>query len=211
MTSKTKILFFDEGIHESTREYRISVLVEICKKYEGIIKFETSVLNYFDFLDNSGNEINVLFDINEMDFVFIHHSFNLPSAIPSNCFDILKQKLKEKLIVFSGDMPINIKEGKLRRDDVYCNFIKFLEIHDLIGVWYLKAFTERNVIRNLADYNLELYRNALEKDLNSSFFTKEFNNISSLIRVDIDILKNHLIEMDELSIMEYLETKIDLL
>ena len=211
MTSKTKILFFDEGIHESTREYRISVLVEICKKYEGIIKFETSVLNYFDFLDNSGNEINILFDINEMDFVFIHHSFNLPSAIPSNCFAILKQKLNEKLIVFSGDMPNSIKDGRLRRDDVYKHFKEFLEIHSLIGEWVPEVFTDRNAIRSLAEHNLELYRTALENDLSSSFVTKAFKNISFLLRLDTVKLANYLNKLDELSVMEYLETKINLL
>lgn len=209
MTNSIKVLFFDEGLRESSGEYRINLLAKSCFEYNKIVKFYSSLSYHFDFLDNSGNEIKILFDETKIDYIFIHHSFDLPSSIPSNCFDVLRNSLKGKLITFSGDTFSSMKLGKLRRDDVYNHFKEFLDIHAILHEWHLNLFTERNYKRRIAELNFESFRNVLEDDITSSLKTKELIKISSLIGIDTDKLINYLSQLDELSIIEFLETKIN--
>jgi len=204
-----KILFFDEGLAESTREYRVSLLANSCCAFSDIAQFHTKLSDHFDFLDNSGNDIKVLFNEENIDFVFIHHSFDLPSSIPSNCFEVLRERLKGKLITFSGDTFSSIEKGALRRDDVYSHFKEFIEIYMLIKEWHLKVFTDPNCKRSIAEYNFELFRHVLEDELSLAFKTTAFTKICTLLQTDSAKLIIHLSQMDESSIIEFLETKIN--
>ncbi|HOY17982.1 MAG TPA: hypothetical protein PLC89_11825 [Haliscomenobacter sp.] len=211
MTKQKPILFFDEGYVEDTGVFRVLSLEETCSDYEPIIGFFTELNQHFDFADGSGNEVNILFSTDEIDYVFIHHSFNMPSSIPSNCFDLLREQLGKKLVVFSGETTNNIKLNRLKRGDTYKNFKLFLNIFKLLGEYRLEAFSERNFYRILAEEYLEGFRLILEENKEKALLSLEFEKLTILINKNKDVLIQRISIMDEEEIIQFIDKQIETL
>lgn len=208
MTDVKHILFFDEGKVESTGNFRINKLIESCLEFSTIVEFHTQLNHHFDFLDGSGNEIKLLFEKEKVSYIFIHHSFNEPTMIQSNHFDILHDILGDKLIVFSGESYNDLNKGRLRRDDVYINFRNFLDLSIKINEYRLEVFTERNFKRKIIDDNFEFFKKSLEEGKDIALDSLYINKLSILLNFDSGILVQRLQPMDELDIIEFFETKI---
>ena len=208
MTDVKHILFFDEGKVESTGNFRINKLIESCLEFSTIVEFHTQLNYHFDFLDGSGNEIKLLFEKEKVSYIFIHHSFNEPTMIQSNHFDILHDILGDKLIIFSGESYNDLNKGRLRRDDVYLNFRNFLDLSIKINEYRLEVFTERNFKRKIIDDYFEFFKKSLEEGKDIALDSLYINKLSILLNFDLGILVQRLQPMDELDIIEFFETKI---
>lgn len=208
MTKQKQILFFDEGNAESTGVFRVLSLKETCSDYEPIVGFFTELDQHFDFADSSGNEVNILFSIDEIDYIFIHHSFNMSSSIPSNCFDLLREQLGKKLVVFSGETANDLKVNRLKRDDTYKNFNFFLEVFMLFGEYRLEVFTERNFYRLLAEEYFEEFRSIIEESKEKAFSSVVFKKLSKLTGNDIEALAQRLVTMSEEEIILFIDQQI---
>jgi len=75
----------------SDRVGEFSDLVDVSKKAS----------DYFDW-DKAGEYCKPLFETEEYDFIFIHHSQNGDGIFPSNIIDLIKEFLGERLVLFSG-------------------------------------------------------------------------------------------------------------
>lgn len=208
MTDVKHILFFDEGKVESTGNFRINKLIDSCLEFSTIVEFHTQLNHHFDFLDGSGNEIKLLFEKETISYIFIHHSFNEPTMMQSNHFDILHDMLGDKLIVFSGESYNDLNKGKLRRDDVYLNFRNFLDFSKKINEYRLEIFTERNFKRKIIDDYFEFFKKSLEESKDIALNSSYFHRLGILLNFDLEILAQRLQPMDEFGIIEFFETKI---
>lgn len=211
MINVKQVLFFDEGKAESSGTFRVNQLIALNKEFSSEVEFHTELNNHFDFRDGSGNEIKLLFEKEKVSYIFIHHSFNEPTIVQSNYFDMLRDLLKDKLLVFSGDSYNDLKSGRLRRDDVYNNFKKFMELSASLKQYRLEVFVERNYKRKIAEDFFEDFKKILEDGKENAFASDSLSKLCILLNLDISIFLQRFSQVDELDIIEFIETKIGIL
>lgn len=98
--------------------------------------------DFFDF-DVAGNFCNKKFSLDEFEFVFIHHSQQGDSLIPSNLLDLIKQDLRLNLLLYSGSIGEKFEDldrkpfffRSIPRDLLTNKLRKFIKDSTLIGRW----------------------------------------------------------------------------
>ncbi|NTS41958.1 hypothetical protein HRG84_13660 [Flavisolibacter sp. BT320] len=115
-------------------------------EYSHLVEVAKSADKYFEW-DIAGNACELLFEASKYSYVFIHHSQQGDSYFPSNIIDLIKIKLQDRLILFSG----NIKESFLNteyppyiyrsitRPKLWDRFSEFLKKSVLVNEWLLEV------------------------------------------------------------------------
>lgn len=165
MTRKNKILFIDDG-KNNQGDLRIETLKYIKIDYPAIVTLSSNIKEYFDFGDGSGESCRLLFDSNEYMYIFIHHSFNDPTLLPSNGLDLLKSHLEpHTLKPFSGSAS---GDEVYSRADVYKLFREFIEYYVRYRRWVPYCFINSEYKKILAQDIFEDFKEIAEQGKNTA-------------------------------------------
>lgn len=188
-----KILFIDDE-----KEYCEKLKAQLHTQGDGnSVDFANSANDYFEPID-SGKSVKEIKDTMNYAYIFIHKSIN-DTKLPETVFSAIKNLIgKNKLFVFSGGSNNVIKEHKFNREELYKNFIAFVEFQIAFGDWYIpilyygdykKRYTKKMIeeIRKLENINFLGENNAYKnicKLLNFSNNTyKNYSDLSHFIEI----------------------------
>lgn len=144
-----KILIIDDKIEDNPYSGGIISMsnkwMEKLADYATLIDIASVPDLYFDW-DDAGNKCEALFDSNTYSFVFIHHSQQGDSLLPSNIIDLIKGIIGDKLVLFSGSITeffLNIEIPSLpfrsiTRDRLWKNIIEFVKKSLLLNEWTIE-------------------------------------------------------------------------
>lgn len=199
-----KILIIDdkevnsENIAVTADEIRNSLRSEISPLIVTSRKAEL----YFQW-DDAGNRCEPLFETNDYDFVFIHHSQQSDSIFPSNIMDLIKDILGEKLVLFSGSTVENFCDNSekyvnrsISRKKILDKLPEFLKKSVLLGEWKAELLFyvyEENLIRKI----IMMQEQELDDDLifisseMEHFLKLKFINVGSSKYSDLLTKKDH--------------------
>lgn len=193
-----KIIFIDDGISESTNEYRIKDLESRSGPYASRISIEF----FSEVLEPE--KLNSLLENN--DLVFLHKSYG-DRRYNSVLLAKLRENHPEKIIIFSGGSETDLEKLQFRRQKVYENFYLFVDYlledgerkfeilqygnkysleeakscqRNLIG-WLKKNLKDRNLRKNLLTHPLlrKLFEIAKLSPDEQKEFERKVENLSS--------------------------------
>ena len=173
-----KILFIDDEFQ------RIEELKRKCEGFKGVI-FATSIYEYFEPFD-SGKFVKAIKQIDDIEYFIIHKSMN-DLKIPETIFNTIKDIVGiNKLFCFSGGSPNSPKEGLLKREIVYDNFIRFVELGNKYNEWFLPSLFAPDYERRYAIKLLEDIRKTTFQieDLQSN---PDYQKLVDLLRLNPEI------------------------
>lgn len=206
MNKKRKILFIDDGKSDDG-SYISTKLEQRCKKFQNdeLIHFDNVASNYFE-INSAGTQCNILFPHKEYEFIFIHHSFNEPTLLPSNGIDLIKNSFSGILCPFSGgtQKPDEIFERQIVYDRLY----DFLDFYQKYNKWMLYCFKEEGYKRKFAQELLEDLLTQISSDLTSFINSEEYQAIKEFVRSELSIYEQ-LPKNSKVKTIEFLRDKIE--
>ena len=144
-----KLLIIDDKILNDENHDNIAV-AERWKK-EKIIGY-SHLIEVYDksnahfFWDSNCQNCRLLFNKDDYQYVFLHHSQKNDSMVSSTAIDLVKRELGEKLILFSGSINENFLnrdvEGftfrSISRDKLWRKFAEFIKKSVLLDTWTIE-------------------------------------------------------------------------
>lgn len=199
-----KILIIDDKLlpnSDHTAADKWKVLVEEFINYVDVNRFPEK---YFEW-DRAGNYCNLKFNDDDYSYVFIHHSQKGDSYFPSNIMDFIKQNLREKLVLFSGNIEEKIiyEENpdftfrSIKRENLSAKLLEFIRKSVLLQSWEIELLYydyDKRLIMNIMkmiDNNVSKAEIIKSKDL-EQFLALKF------VKPDTELYYKVINEQDDL-------------
>jgi hypothetical protein len=197
-TIMKKILLIDDKILPNSNHCEVDKWKKIVEsQYQDYVDIGRTPEEYFDW-DNAGNYCNPKFNIEDYAFVFIHHSQKGDSYFPSNTMEFIKQSLKEKLVLFSGNIEEKIINDEypdftyrsIRRQNLSDKLSSFIKKSILLHSWEIELLFfdyEKRLIGNIMkmiDANLPK-EEVIKSNEVQQFLALKFVNINSKLYHEI--------------------------
>ena len=170
---------------------------------------DDNIEKYFAF-DKAGNYCQPKFELTEFNFVFIHHSQQGDSILPSNLLDLIKESLGLQLILFSGSIPIRFENKdtahqyfrSISRGELSRKIKEFITTSILLGRWEIESL--------FFDFTKRLKRNLVlmleEMEPGELFGTEEMREFLAITGIkEGTALYQTLIKLDQNSLIKKLE------
>lgn len=205
-----KILLIDDKVLPNSNSYEVEKWKKIVgDDYHEYIDIHRSAEEYFDW-DNAGNYCTPKFNIEDYAFVFIHHSQKGDSYFPSNTIEFIKQSLKGKLVLYSGNIEEKLINDEypdftyrsIKRQNLSDKLLEFIKKSILLKTWEIELlffdYEKRLMGRLMKMIDTDFSK---EEILNS----REFNQFLALKFVKKNSEVYHKIISDEVDLINALK------
>lgn len=198
MTKPDNILLIDDG-KLNDGSLRINQLKYLEQKYPDLLTLSSTIDDFFDFGDIAGNDCKLKFSPDAYRYIFIHHSYDEPTLLPTNGLLLIKNKFKGgKVYGFSGGSTE--RNEVLHRNDMYGLFPTFIEYFIRYKRWmpycFEKADYKRRFALGLLEELVSEVINGVKEPLNSethhtlrNYLSEEFGYLEDTPHEDIHGIK----------------------